>query len=149
VYFQVTFAGVSVIPANASPGTGQFSGTLDTAANTLAYFLSVSSMTSPVTSVHIHGPAAADLNAGILATLWFAQGPTSVPGNINGHSLDTLRVQTSASFTPTINGDSLQALLVAGLLYVDVHTSGSPQGEVRAQLVKHVGSGLFGRPGGS
>jgi len=75
-----------------------------------------------VTLSHIHGFADANSNAGVLYTL---------------HTLPGFDVSaTSGGFSGTVNIDEAdEANLLAGLTYINVHTSEYPGGEIRGQLV--------------
>ncbi|MFN2578127.1 MAG: CHRD domain-containing protein [Pyrinomonadaceae bacterium] len=104
--------GSQVVPGNPLPATGlvilrqAFSG------SSASVSLSFSGLSSIQTAAHIHGPAAAAANAPVLASL------------PNGQF-----VNFPITLTPAQSND-----LGAGLLYVDVHTTGSLNGEIRGQL---------------
>jgi CSLREA domain-containing protein len=74
--------------------------------------LSLNHLSSTVTGVHLHGPAAANTNAPALITL------------PDGEFTDFRLVLTQEQ----------RSYLVNGQLYVDVHTQNNPDGEIRAQL---------------
>ncbi len=74
--------------------------------------LHLNNLSSPVTAVHIHGPA----NAG-------AEGPV----------LHTLPAGEFADFQIPLTAEHL-SYLFDGRLYVDVHTQNNPGGEIRGQL---------------
>src|SRR5205823_1112505 len=104
--------GAQVVPSNPSAATGlvilrqAFSGLN---ASVSLYF---SGLSSSETAAHIHGPAAAAANAPAIATL---------PGG------------EFANFPITLTTGQANDL-AGGLQYVDVHTTGSPNGEIRGQL---------------
>ena len=75
--------------------------------------MTYSGLTGALTGAHIHGPAAAGANAGIVVP--FANSPSPIVGE--------------AKLTPAQAGD-----LMAGLYYVNLHTPGNPGGEIRGQL---------------
>jgi hypothetical protein len=74
--------------------------------------LSLSNLTSPVTAVHIHGPAAPGAEAPVLFTLPAGE---------------------FADFRLTPTPEQLR-MLGADQLYIDVHTQNNPGGEIRAQI---------------
>ncbi|NHN88331.1 CHRD domain-containing protein [Acetobacter conturbans] len=83
----------------------------------LTYSIHWSGLTGDVNAAHFHGPAAADQEAGVLVPI---DGPYTSP--LKG------KVQL----------DSQQAAeLEAGQVYVNLHTQAYPNGEARAQLIKH------------
>jgi hypothetical protein len=82
--------------------------------NTLNWKVTYTGLSGPATGAHIHGPAAAGANAGIV-----------VPFT----NVGTQPIQGQATITPTQFGD-----LAAGLWYVNVHTAQAPGGEIRGQL---------------
>jgi hypothetical protein len=79
-------------------------------------------LTGNVTLSHIHGFADSSTNAGVLYTL---------------HTLPGFDVSaTSGGFTGIVNiAEADETNLLAGLTYINVHTSANPGGEVRGQLV--------------
>lgn len=95
---------------------------------TLSYDLSVASI-SNVTASHIHG-AVAGQNGGVLVTLFAPAEPT---GGVSGS------VATGTITGSNITGMSFDSLLTRmrnGSLYVNVHTTNFPAGEIRGQVEK-------------
>lgn len=80
------------------------------------------SLTGPATAMHIHGPAVFTANAGVLIGLSALAGFDSSAngGGFNG--------------TVVLNAIN-ESRLMAGLLYINVHTATNPGGELRANLV--------------
>jgi len=115
-HFHADMTGPSEVPANTTAGTGAVDATLDTAAKTLAYTVTWSNLTGPATMAHIHGPAPAGKNAGVIVPL--GDSPVSP---IKGTS-----PLTDAQITALENG----------MYYVNVHTDAHKPGEIRGQLVK-------------
>jgi hypothetical protein len=104
--------GAQVVPPTNSTATGLV--ILRQAVNRpfVSISLSLNGITNTQTEAHLHGPAAAGTNGPIIAR-WIPQ------------FVDNFEVQlTNSNF---IN-------LAGGLLYVDVHTTNFPDGEIRAQL---------------
>jgi hypothetical protein len=113
--YEATLTSAQEVPPNASPARGQAEVQHNTNTNTLTWKVTYSGMSGPVTGAHIHGPAAAGANAGILV-------PFS--GNLNAQP-----IQGQGPITPQMVGD-----LAAGLWYVNLHSAQFPGGEIRGQL---------------
>jgi hypothetical protein len=108
--------GKSEVPANTSSGTGTADLDYDAATKKLSWKLTYSGLSGPATAAHFHGPAEAGKNAGVAVAIPNA---TSSP------------VEGSATLT-----DAQAADLLAGKLYVNVHTAANPGGEIRGQVTK-------------
>ena len=108
--------GAQVVPSNASSGNGVV--VLRQAASGFSANVSLSfnNLTSSQTSAHLHGPAPAGSNAPIISTL------------PNGQVVNFPITLTAAQAND----------LSGGLLYVDVHTASSPDGEIRGQLPRNL-----------
>jgi len=95
--------------------------------------------TSNITMAHIHGPAAAGVNAGIV--LDFVPSMTAViaantrTGRIVSASFDLDALTVSATGVLRIAADELIAMLNNGTAYVNVHTQSNPGGEIRGQIL--------------
>ncbi|HVZ43235.1 MAG TPA: CHRD domain-containing protein [Ramlibacter sp.] len=110
-------SGAQEVPPKTTGGSGTAQVEYDRATNMLHWTVTYSGLTGPATAAHIHGPAAAGANAGVLVP--FKVGPSPITGE--------------APITPAQAGD-----LLAGLWYVNVHTAANPGGEIRGQLsIKH------------
>jgi hypothetical protein len=106
----------SEVPPTKSTGSGEATATLDTATHELTYDVSFKGTSGDVTAAHIHGPAEAGKNAGVVLPLGNA--PKSP-------------IHGTAKLTP-----EQEQQLAAGLMYVNVHTKDNPGGELRGQLVQ-------------
>ncbi len=104
------------VPPKTTDGKGTVDATLDTATKMLTYDVTYSGLTGPATAAHLHGPADAGANAGVLV-------PFSAPLTSPIHGTATLT-------------DAQIADLTAGKMYANVHTSANPGGEIRGQLTK-------------
>ena len=139
VTFTATLRASNEVPANTSTGTGTFTATLDTTTGVFKWDVTFTGLTSNVTLGHIHGPAAAGVNAG--TTINFAGG-TGITGNSfttgapAGTATGTITLNASTAVTNAINGDSLKKLLFAGLTYANIHTTQNGGGEIRGQIAK-------------
>lgn len=116
--FSATLNGAQEVPPVATGGTGSGTLTLNTSTNAWTLTGSFSGLTGTTTDAHIHGPAAPGVDGGVITGISFTSGATS--GTFSG----------SGTFTPTQAGD-----LMAGLYYINIHTSAFGGGEIRGQLI--------------
>jgi len=136
---NMTPAGEPSVTGNPT-GSGTFTATLDTVTNVFTYTGQFSGLTSNINNGHIHGPfpsgtstsAAALLNFNTLPGGTFVGFGTATGGSVSG----TVTLVASTAITATVNGDSLKKLLLAGLTYVNIHTTTNGAGEIRGQLLK-------------
>lgn len=112
--YEATLTGAQEVPPTTSQGKGTAEVQYNNETRTISWKVTYSGLSGPVTGAHIHGPAAAGANAGIVVPFT----------NVNASP-----IQGQATLTPTQFGD-----LAAGLWYVNVHTAQNPGGEIRGQL---------------
>jgi hypothetical protein len=112
---KVPLTSASEVPPNTSAGKGTADVTYDTASKMLTWKVTYSGLTGPATMAHFHGPAAAGTNAPVVVP--FKDAASGAEG--------------SATLT-----DAQAADLMAGKLYVNVHTEANKGGEIRGQVVK-------------
>jgi hypothetical protein len=112
--YEAALTGAQEVPPNASAGRGTAEIQYNSGNNKLTWKVTHTGLSGPVTGAHIHGPAAAGANAGIVV-------PFSNAGS--------QPIQGEATITPAQFGD-----LAANLWYVNLHTAQSPGGEIRGQL---------------
>ena len=136
VTFRATLGSANEVPPNASTGTGTFTATLDTTTNSFTYDVTFTGLTSNVTLGHIHGPAAAGVNAGTTINFATLPGATFSLGATAGTAHGTTTLNAATTITATINGDSLKKLLFAGLTYSNIHTTNNGGGEIRGQIAR-------------
>jgi hypothetical protein len=98
-----------------SPGVGRVDFLLDRDTVRLSWKVTYDKLTSPATGAHIHGPQRPGTNAGVQVDL--AAGGLKPP------------LEGSAVLT-----DAQLEYLLAGRMYVNIHTSRYPQGELRGQI---------------
>src|SRR5271165_7674598 len=102
VKFHATLSPASEVPPSKSTGSGEASAALDTTTHELTYDVTFSGFSSDVTAAHIHGPAEAGKNAGVVVPL--GNNPTSP-------------IHGTAKLTP-----EQEQQLTAGQYYVNVHS---------------------------
>ena len=111
---SVTLDGGQEVPANGSPGIGTGSAVVDMTANTLTLDLTFHGLTAAETAAHIHGPAPMGANAGVKFALPAGNKKTVVWNYAQADEAD----------------------IVAGLMYVNIHSGAFPGGEIRGQIVR-------------
>jgi hypothetical protein len=111
ITFVATLTSSQEVPSNASPAIG-FATLILNDDGTATFSMSFSGLTTNETAAHIHGPAPPGVNAGVLIPLPLGQ-------------ISNLQL----TLTPQQVG-----FLQAGQLYINVHTSRFPGGEIRGQL---------------
>ena len=130
--FAAQLSGAKEIPtAIATPATGN--ATFELMPNgTVEFTLSVQNITG-VRMAHIHGPAGADRNAGVLVWLYppGATAPGAPTGPLSG---EISRGSFGATNVAGISMDSLVSLMRSGNVYVNVHTAVNGGGEIRGQI---------------
>lgn len=103
-------------PSSAGTGTAIFS----LEGNILSFNIGYAGLSSLANNAHIHGPASASQNAGVLIDL--------VPSHVGGFS-------TNGVFTGSLTiTDAQRALILAGKTYVNIHTVNFGGGEIRGQI---------------
>ena len=142
IYFDLsppgTSAGVGLSPSNQNPAVTNSTGSgnaisggiaFDTGSDVLQLAIGYGSaagftdLSGAATAMHIHGPAGAGTNAGVLVSLFPYGFPWAKPdrgGVIYGNILIPTNVVSE---------------LLAGLTYVNIHTALNPGGEIRGQLI--------------
>jgi hypothetical protein len=113
---KATLDGKSEVPATTSSGTGTADINYDAATKKLTWKLTYSGLSGPATAAHFHGPAETGKNAGVMVPI---PGAASSPA------------EGSATLT-----DAQASDLLAGKLYVNIHTAANPGGEIRGQVTK-------------
>jgi hypothetical protein len=115
--------GAQEVPPNTiTSGVGEAYLIIDTLNGQLAGSLTFSGLTAPVTAAAIHGPAPAGMNAPVVALL------PNFPLGV------TAGTYASFNLVPPLTPAQVSAML-AGLYYLNLHTTLFPAGEIRGQLV--------------
>lgn len=130
--FSASLSGANEVPAavsTAASGVAEFEALPD---GTIDYSVDVQNMTG-ILMGHIHGPAGATANAGVLVWL-YPEGATS-PGSPTGAVSGRLaRGSFGAAQVTGMGMDSLVVLMRTGNVYVNLHTSANRGGEIRGQI---------------
>lgn len=121
--FKATLNGTSEVPPTTSGGTGTATVTYDAGTKMVTWQGNFSGLSGPATAAHIHGPAEAGKNAGVIVPLSQKDVPFTSP------------FMGSATL-PDDKAAALEAALTGGQAYVNIHTAANPGGEVRGQLGK-------------
>lgn len=113
------------VPAKTTTGTGV--ATFVDLGNEIDWTLTLTNMTGVIAS-HIHGPAAAGVNTGVIINLFL---PNVATATVNG---EVAHGSITNANNATVSLDSLRTLFNNGNAYVNVHTSLNPGGEIRDQV---------------
>ncbi len=105
-------------PAIVSAGKGWATATVDTALNTISYYVFYEGMTGAVVNAHFHGNVLHGTPAGVKVGIPFASG-SPLTGTVSYAQAD-------------------ETALLTGRFYVNLHTTANPGGELRGQLVNLV-----------
>jgi hypothetical protein len=111
--FRADLTGSQVVPPTGSAGTG-FGNVMLNEAKTLAWVSVWSGLAAASTPAHVHGPAGPGENGPIVFTL------TCTSWACTASSLAVTASQVDQ--------------LIAGQLYIDIHTAACPEGEIRGRL---------------
>jgi hypothetical protein len=121
--YKATLSGTTEVPPTTSAGTGTASVSYDASTKMVTWKGDFSGLSGPATAAHIHGPAEAGKNAGVLVPLSQKDTPFTSPF-------------TGSATLPDDKAAAFEAALSSGQAYVNVHTAANPGGELRGQLGK-------------
>ena len=107
--------GFAEVPAVTTQASG--SGFVTLIGNIMFYDIDYDGLSAGATAAHIHGPADATHTAGVLIPF---SGASGTSGTLFGQSPLTPEQLTN---------------LLAGLTYINIHTSVNPGGEIRGQII--------------
>jgi hypothetical protein len=127
--FNASLKGRNEVPAVDSKGTGQAHMRLNKEETELSFKVTVANLDN-VTQAHIH-MAPAGVNGFPVAFLF---GPDPDPSAQNGVLAEGVITEADLIGPLTGNFAGLVEALRAGNIYVNVHTSANPGGEIRGQL---------------
>lgn len=114
--YRATLTAAAEAPPTTSTGKGEATVVLDTVTHVATFDVTYSGFATAPVAAHIHGPAEAGKNAGVLVPLGAAS-----PSPIHG--------------TATLTADQEKALQ-SGMTYVNIHTAEDKSGAIRGQLTK-------------
>ena len=118
INLAATIDGGQEVPPVNTPATGTGVVTLDDVSNLLSWEITYSGLIGAPTVSHFHGPAPVGTNAGVQVDI-VANSGGSIASPMIG----------SATIT-----DPQKADLLAGLWYINIHSSFRPGGEIRGQV---------------
>lgn len=124
--YHANLYGGGEVPASGSLGIGSASLLLNAAQDLITVNMTWTNLGANATASHIHGPGAIGVNAAALFALTGVSAATS--GTIP---------QQSFAITPTQVG-----YLQSGLLYVNIHSTSFPGGEIRGQFLPEVSAAI-------
>lgn len=110
---SATIDGTQEVPPTGSTGTGIGGFALDEGAGLLSWNITFSGLVGTQTAAHIHGPAAAGVNAGV-----------QIPLGVGSPQIGSAAVNATQI-----------AAIKAGLYYVNIHSTLNPGGEIRGQIL--------------
>lgn len=124
--FDAVLNGSQEVPPNASPATGFGLFELNDAETELAFEISYGDLLTGLTVAHFHR-GAVGVNGPVVRGISVAEG--AIPGTTSGLMSGIWKSTDASPLTPALVAD-----LKAGLIYVNLHTSLFPGGEIRGQI---------------
>jgi hypothetical protein len=121
--YKADLNAASEVPPNQSAGKGSAAVTYDDSTKTVTWQGTFTGLSGPATAAHIHGPAEAGKNAGVIVAMSQNGVPFASP------------FQGSMKLADD-KAAALASALAAGQAYVNIHTAANPGGEIRGQLAK-------------
>ena len=143
ITFATTLSGANEVPPISTTATGIATVVLDTAAHTISIAATFNGLSSNDTAAHIHCCQPLGTNAGVATTLPAFQGfPLGVTsGTYPATVFDLTQALIYNPAFVTANGGTLagaeaalEAGMLAGMTYFNIHTMINPGGEIRGQL---------------
>ena len=142
ISFDVNLSGANEVPPNASPGTGTADIELDTVLRTLSMDVIFEGLIGMTTAAHIHCCTPPTGNAGVATQVPTFNGfPLGVTSGTYSQVFD---MTLASSYNPnfinahggTVGGafDFLVAGMLAGMSYLNIHSTQFPGGEIRGTL---------------
>jgi hypothetical protein len=137
-------SGYQDVPAQSTTGQGTFRASIDRKHSEIHYVLTYGGLESPATQSHIHfenrtnsGPVVVFLCSNLGNGPAGTQACPANGGTISG-TIRLADVGAGAAWQGLAAGefDALVRAIKAGATYVNVHTTGHPAGEIRAQLAQ-------------
>jgi hypothetical protein len=144
--FREKLSGYEEVPIVSTTGSGTFRAQINSSAGEIAYRVTFSGLETPITQSHIHFENATNAGSvvaflcsslpGKPAGVQNCPGPDATSGTIEG----TITAADVGAFGTAANGigpgefDEFVQAIRAGATYVNIHTTGHPPGEIRAQI---------------
>ena len=139
ISYTAVLNGASENPANASPATGTAVVTIDTTAHQLSVDVTFSSLLAAATAAHLHCCATPPTNTAVAVPL---AGFPAVMSGTYSNVFDLTQTATYSATFLTANGGTaagaeagLAADLAGGTVYLNIHSSTYPGGEIRGYPV--------------
>jgi hypothetical protein len=123
-------SGPNEVPPIFVTGSGAARLELDSHAQTIHFTVFANGMSSAVTAAQIHGPAGPGVTAGVIVTLFSGNAPPPVNGLLAQGTIGPASVDPASG----LSWNQFTDLLKTEQTYVNIHTTGHPDGEVRGQL---------------
>lgn len=144
--FTASLTGAQETPPVTTPATGSATLTLNTATNQWTMSVTFAGLTTPTVMAHIHRAP-----AGVAGPVIIGLDGMALGGGQPAWSLIPLGVTSFSTPSPAaapfaFPPDELDDLR-AGNLYVNIHSSQFPGGEIRGQLVPQPGAGMLALAG--
>ena len=125
--FSCLLTGAAEVPPNASAGTGSCTAVLNDAGTQVIFSVAFQNLGTAYTASHFHAASGPTANSGVtFGFVGAADGWVFSNGNKNGTLTDAVWNLSAAQ----------KANLIAGLTYVNIHSSGLPGGELRGQVLQ-------------
>ncbi|MFY7911088.1 MAG: CHRD domain-containing protein, partial [Emticicia sp.] len=116
---SANLTGTQEFPSNNSTASGSLLGTFNTVTNQISLNVSYANLSGIITGAHLHN-APANTNGAVIVDLMALGSPTSISGN----------------YINSVAFPSAQAAnLLAGNIYLNIHNSTYPGGEIRGQIM--------------
>ena len=136
---KAKLTGFQEVPAVSSFGSGSFTASIDTDAQTITYELSYGGLNSTAMAAHIH-LAQRGANGGVIAFLCGGGDKPACPAGTGGTETVSGVIDAADVIGPAGQGieagefDELVRAIRAGVTYANVHTLTQPGGEIRGQI---------------
>ncbi len=144
ITFEVDLLGSNENPANSSPGVGSAEIVVDTIFKTMSLDISFSGLLGNTTATHIHCCQIPPTNAQVATqTPSFIGFPLGVTSGTYTHEFDMSLASSYNSAFITAHGGTvdtafadLLAGMLAGMSYLNIHSTMFPGGEIRGALIQ-------------
>jgi hypothetical protein len=114
VQLNVVLNGANEVPPTTSVASGTGTVTIDRVTKQMTWSVDYAGLSGPVQAAHFHGPGLPGTNADVL-------------------------IPMTVSFPPMVGAvlinEAMEADLLAGKLYINLHTPAFPNGEIRGQVI--------------